>query len=251
MRDLERVIATSDARAYAALVTSGANTSEEFHDEWLEPGVTRAVIQERLRAEVPQVSKGLAYDVYIDVLTEYGRNARVGTFLVRVFRTSAEATDWRIARLNVLTTVRGLYRLSREPRKGIQDCEPRAERRGLRAAHSERRRLCGRNRRGRNRHRHSWPWGNDVCADAGRRKGPGPHLHWQRRAHEPFQLGVPARAPRRIRSPARRHHLPRSRRGPARSPSRRSRVPGEPAPIIRHRARGSQPRPMVGDSEVR
>ena len=117
MRDLERVIATSDARAYAALVTSGANTSEEFHDEWLEPGVTRAVVQERLRAEVPQVAKGLAYDVYIDVLTEYGRNARVGTFLVRVFRTSAEATDWRIARLNVLTTVRGLYRLSVNPEK--------------------------------------------------------------------------------------------------------------------------------------
>jgi hypothetical protein len=36
---------------------------------------------------------------------------------VRVFRTSAEATDWRIARLNVLTTVRGLYRLSVNPEK--------------------------------------------------------------------------------------------------------------------------------------
>ena len=117
IRSLERVIATSDEPGYAALVTSGANTSEEFHEEWLEKGVTRAVIQERLRAEVPQVAKGLAYDVYIDVLTEYGRNARVGTFLVRVFRTSAEATDWRIARLNVLTTVRGLYRLSVNPEK--------------------------------------------------------------------------------------------------------------------------------------
>ena len=117
MRDLERVIATSDQRAYASLVTPGANTSNEFHEEWLEPGVTRAVVQERLRAEVPQVAKGLAYDVYVDVLTEHGRNARVGTFLVRVFRTSAEATDWRIARLNVLTTVRGLYRLSVNPDK--------------------------------------------------------------------------------------------------------------------------------------
>lgn len=117
MRELERVLAASDDRAYAALVTAGANTSEEFHDEWLQPGVTRAVVQERLRAEIPEVAKGLAYDVYVDVLTEYGRNARVGTWLVRVFRTSADATDWRIARLNVLTTVRGLYRLSVNPEK--------------------------------------------------------------------------------------------------------------------------------------
>ena len=112
LRELERVISTSDARAYSALATAGANTSAEFHDEWLQPGVTRAVVQERLRAEIDGIAKGLAYDVYADVLTEYGRTARVGTFLVRVFRESAEATEWRLARLNVLTTVRGLYRLS-------------------------------------------------------------------------------------------------------------------------------------------
>jgi hypothetical protein len=117
MRELERVLSTADARGYAAMVTSGANTSNEFHDEWLQPGVTRAVVQERLRAEIPEVPKGLAYDVYVDVLTEFGRNARVGTFLVRVFRESSDATEWRIARLNVLTTVRGLYRLSVNPEK--------------------------------------------------------------------------------------------------------------------------------------
>src|SRR5688500_9741696 len=56
-------------------------------------------------------------DVYADVLTEYGRNARVGTWLIRVFRETAESTEWRIARLNVLTTVRGLYRLQISPQK--------------------------------------------------------------------------------------------------------------------------------------
>ena len=117
MRELERVLSTADAPAYAALATPGANTSEEFHDEWLQPGVTRAVVQERLRTEIPDVPKGLAYDVYVDVLTEYGRNARVGTWLVRVFRESSDATEWRIARLNVLTTVRGLYRLAVNPEK--------------------------------------------------------------------------------------------------------------------------------------
>ena len=117
MRELERILSTSDAAGYAALATKGANTSEEFHEEWLQAGVTRAVVQERLRAEIPDVPKGLAYDVYADVLTEYGRNARVGTWLIRVFREKAESTEWRIARLNVLTTVRGLYRLQINPGK--------------------------------------------------------------------------------------------------------------------------------------
>jgi hypothetical protein len=117
LRAIERVLSAGDASAYAALVTPGANTSNEFHEEWLHPGVTRAVVQERLRAEIAGVAKGLAYDVYVDVLTEFGRNARVGTWLIRVFRESSDATEWRIARLNVLTTVRGLYRLSLSPEK--------------------------------------------------------------------------------------------------------------------------------------
>ena len=112
LREIERVLTTGDARAYGALVAPGANTSTEFHDEWLQDGVTRAVVQERLRAEVSGVAKGLAYDVYVDVLAEFGRNARVGTWLIRVFRETSDATEWRIARLNILTTVRGLYRLS-------------------------------------------------------------------------------------------------------------------------------------------
>src|SRR5687768_13491959 len=115
MRELERVLLTADARGYNALLAERANTSGDFHEEWLQAGVTRAVVQERLRAGILEVGKGLAYDVYVDVLAEFGRNARVGTFLVRIFRETADATEWRIARLNVLTTVRGLYRLSINP----------------------------------------------------------------------------------------------------------------------------------------
>lgn len=117
LRELERVLTTGDEGAYAALVAPGADTSEEFHEEWLQPGVTRAVVQERLRVEAPEIAAGLAYDVYVDALSEHGRNAHVGTWFVRVFRESADATEWRIARLNVLTTVRGLYRLSINPDK--------------------------------------------------------------------------------------------------------------------------------------
>ncbi len=112
LREIERALSTGDARVYDALVTSGAATSSELHGEWLQGGVTRAVVQERLRAEIPEAAKGLAYDVYVDVLTELGRTARVGTWLVRIFRASSGATEWKIARLHILTTVRGLYRLS-------------------------------------------------------------------------------------------------------------------------------------------
>ena len=116
LRELERILTTSDSKAYKHLLFSGAtvNTSADFLDEWLQPGATRAVVRERLRVETPNVPEGQGYDVYIDTLVESGRNGRVGTFVINFRR---EGTDWRIAGLNVLTTIRGLYRLSLTPEK--------------------------------------------------------------------------------------------------------------------------------------
>jgi hypothetical protein len=112
MRELERVLATGDSRAYAALLLPDARTSEELLDEWIQPGVTRSVVQERLRAETPDLPAGDGYDAYADVLAESGRNAKVGTWLIRVRRDSSASGEWRIAELTVLTTIRGLYRLT-------------------------------------------------------------------------------------------------------------------------------------------
>jgi len=117
MRELERVLMAADARAYSALLLPGANTSEELLDEWIQPGVTRAVVQERLRAEAPDLPQGQAYDVYVDALAESGRNGRVGTWMIRLRRDSTSADNWRIREFNVLTTVRGLYRLTLNPEK--------------------------------------------------------------------------------------------------------------------------------------
>ncbi|RPI51821.1 MAG: hypothetical protein EHM55_17995 [Acidobacteria bacterium] len=117
MREIERVLLAADTSAYSALLLPDATTSEEFLDEWVQPGVTRAVVQERLRAETPDVPKGEAYDVYVDALAESGRNGRVGTWLIRLWRDSPATNDWRIARFTVLTTVRGLYRLTLSPDK--------------------------------------------------------------------------------------------------------------------------------------
>ena len=75
MREIERVLTTCRSRvAYAPCSRQARTPATEFLEEWLQPGVTRAVVQERLRAEIPDVAKGLAYDVYVDVLTEFGRN---------------------------------------------------------------------------------------------------------------------------------------------------------------------------------
>ena len=112
MRELERVLTSADTRAYSALLLPEAKTSEEFLDEWIQPGVTRAIVQERIRAESGTLPKGEGYEVYVDALAEFGRNGRVGTWLISVKRVSPSADDWRIAGFTVLTTVRGLYRLS-------------------------------------------------------------------------------------------------------------------------------------------
>mgnify|MGYP003291724486 CR=1 FL=1 len=45
------MLSSGDAAAYDSLVAPGAKTSPEFGDEWLQAGVTRAVVQERLRSE--------------------------------------------------------------------------------------------------------------------------------------------------------------------------------------------------------
>jgi hypothetical protein len=116
LRELERVLMTGDPQLYQNLLVQGASvsTSEEFMEEWLQSGATRAVVQERLRAGDPSAPPGDAYDVYVDTLVESGRNGRVGTFLIKVRRGGAE---WRVAGLTVLTTVRGLYHLSLNPQK--------------------------------------------------------------------------------------------------------------------------------------
>jgi hypothetical protein len=105
---------TADAAAYAAMLLPGASTSDEFRDEWLQPGVTRVVVQERLRTESVDVPGTQGYDLYVDTLVESGRNGRVGTWLIKLRRVG---DDWRIATLNVLTTVHGLYRLTLNPQK--------------------------------------------------------------------------------------------------------------------------------------
>jgi hypothetical protein len=116
LREIERILLTNDEDAYGALLLPSATdvTTPDFLGEWVEPGVTRAIVQERVRGATANMPEGQGFDLFVDALVESGRTGRVGTWRMKVRRDPAAPAgrEWRIADLTVLTTVRGLYRLS-------------------------------------------------------------------------------------------------------------------------------------------
>jgi hypothetical protein len=118
LRELERVMVANDAPGYLALMSPapGAAT-HEILNEWIGPGVSRAIVQERLRVPSANVPQGQGVDVYVDVMSESGMQGRVGTWLLELRRDSSGPDSWRITKLTVLTTVRGLYRLAINSKK--------------------------------------------------------------------------------------------------------------------------------------
>jgi hypothetical protein len=120
LRQIERALEAADASGIVALLSPGTadNASNRtFLSDWIVPGVTRAVVHERLRAAIPDVREGDEYAIYVDVLTEFGTLGRVSTWLLDVRRDSSAPDNWRIASVTVLTTVTGLYRLALNPDK--------------------------------------------------------------------------------------------------------------------------------------
>jgi hypothetical protein len=75
------------------------------------------VVRERLRTAAQAVPEGDGYNVYVDVLTEFGTLGRVSTWLLDMQRDASAPARWRIASVSVLTTVTGLYRLDLNPDK--------------------------------------------------------------------------------------------------------------------------------------
>jgi Peptidase family M1 domain len=118
LRQLEHVLEARDSPSYLAMLTPAANdqTRDGFLADWVVPGITRAVVHERLRAPSQNIAAGAGFDLYVDVLAEFGRRGRVGTWLVEL-RRAAAADTWRISSLTVLTTMRGLFRLELNPQK--------------------------------------------------------------------------------------------------------------------------------------
>jgi hypothetical protein len=119
LRQLEHVLEARDRASYLAMLEPGASdqTRDQFLDDWVLPGITRAVVHERLRVPSQKVAAGAGYDLYVDVLAEFGRRGRVGTWLLELRRAGPGGDNWRISSLAVLTTMGGLYRLELTPAK--------------------------------------------------------------------------------------------------------------------------------------
>ena len=120
LRQIERAIETNEAPTFVALLlpaTADSQSTRAFIGDWLVPGVTRAVVHERLRVRSADLPEGDGYQVYVDVLTEFGTLGRVSTWLLELRRDTSTPDTWRIAGLTVLTTLTGLYRLELNPEK--------------------------------------------------------------------------------------------------------------------------------------
>ena len=167
-------------------------------------GVTRAVVQERLRVESRRRR----------------RRGRLTTFTSMCWPSSAgtaawapgssgvprirDADDWRIAGLTVLTTVRGLYRLSAESREAVHDRQPDAERRRFQLRVPQRLAFVAETDAG--------VTGIVILGRGEMTFSPTPpsekgqvKIYGGGDTHdEPLRLGVPARAPGRVRPPSRR-----------------------------------------------
>jgi Peptidase family M1 domain len=118
LRHLERVLETDDVPGFAALLTPDVANAQPiltFVADWVVPGITRAVVHERLRIPAPDAPEGDSYSVYVDVLAESGKAGRVGTWLIDLRRDASPPESWRIAALTTLTTLTGLYRLELDP----------------------------------------------------------------------------------------------------------------------------------------
>jgi Peptidase family M1 domain len=113
LRQLEHVLEARDSAAYLAMLAPGAGdeTRDQFLADWVVPGITRAVVHERLRVPSQKVAAGTGLDLYVDVLAEFGRRGRVGTWLIDLRRDAPAGDNWQIAALTVLTSMRGLSRL--------------------------------------------------------------------------------------------------------------------------------------------
>ncbi len=122
LRRLEVAIGTGAPAQYTSLLAPGADRDEaaRFAEDWFRPGITRAVVRERERAEPPDTAIDEDYDLYVEVLIEMGQVGRLGTWRLTVQRAKAgpaPAADdgWGISDQEAITVVEGIDRLSLNP----------------------------------------------------------------------------------------------------------------------------------------
>jgi hypothetical protein len=116
LRRLERIVQTSDAPAFLAIVGSSAEQGrmQDFAALELTPGVTRAVIQERDREALRGALPGEGFRLIVDVFAEFGNRARAATWRLDVRQAAGHdgAAAWLVVDAERLSAVESLYRLT-------------------------------------------------------------------------------------------------------------------------------------------
>src|SRR5437667_7313466 len=118
IQQIEQIVQSGDTARYFAFLADSADRerARSFAEVELQPGATRAVIQERDRAPLQGALPGNGHQLIVDVFTEIGDRARVATWRLDLKRARADAS-WRIVDQEQITSVEGLYRLSLNPAK--------------------------------------------------------------------------------------------------------------------------------------
>jgi len=118
---LEQVIQLGSTPEYSKLLALSASRGEAtlFAGAQLRSGVTRVVVHERDRVEIPGALPGDAYGLVVDVFEERGDRARIVTWRLDVTRRDAPEGDleWAISDQAEISSVNDLYRLSLDSTK--------------------------------------------------------------------------------------------------------------------------------------
>jgi hypothetical protein len=110
LRRLEQAAASGDLAALLALGDPAISrpSFEDFAVTLTQPAPTRVVMNERDRSPLA----GRAQRLIVEIFTERGMEAQLGTWRVDVSPGAGNADPWRIAAVSRLSIVTGLYRLS-------------------------------------------------------------------------------------------------------------------------------------------
>ena len=118
---VERALQSGIPSEYLDLLSQSADRPRavEFVTRMLATGITRIVIRERDRADLPGTLPGEGHQLLLEVLVETGTRARLATWQLDVRRrrgvAAGSADEWAVADQLQVSTLEGLHRLSLNP----------------------------------------------------------------------------------------------------------------------------------------
>jgi len=122
LRMLEQALESGSPERYVRLLSPVADRQEalSFATGWFETGITRAVVRERDRLPLAGTFAGAGYELNVDIFTEFGSEARLGTWRLAVRHTGSVAAgepEWQISAQAEISSIDGLNQLQLNPQK--------------------------------------------------------------------------------------------------------------------------------------